>query len=323
MSSWAAAYAGRRVVVLGASGFIGRWVARALAERGAHVIAVGREADGVRHAVGAKSAPHQIEVYDFERPLASGWLSALRPDVVFNLAGYGVDRSERDAALARRLNRDLVAELSDAIVSLGVSDWPHARLVHAGSALEYGATGGVLHEGSPTAATMLYGETKLAGTTALVERARASRTRAIVGRLFTVYGAGEHAGRLLPTILGAAASGADVPLSDGLQRRDFAYVEDVAEGLLRLALSSAEPGEIVNLATGVMQPVRKFVEVAAAVAGVPRERLHFGAVPTRPEEMSHTGVSVERLEELTGWRPPADLQAGVRRTLMRLGEEPR
>ena len=321
MKSWAAAYAGRRAVVLGASGFIGRWVARALAERDAHVIAVGRDADSVRSAVGARNAPDQVEAYDFERPLASGWLSALSPDVVFNLAGYGVDRSERDETLARRLNRDLVAELCDAVTSLGASDWPHARLVHAGSALEYGTTGGMLHEGSPTAATTLYGETKLAGTTALVERAHASRTRAIVARLFTVYGAGEHAGRLLPTILGAATSGAVVPLSDGMQRRDFAYVEDVAEGLLRLAVSTAEPGEVVNLATGVMQPVRKFVEAAAAVAGVPRERLHFGSVPTRPEEMSHTGVSVERLDELAEWRPSPDLQSGIRRTLMRLSSE--
>jgi nucleoside-diphosphate-sugar epimerase len=308
--------------VLGASGFIGRWVARALVERGAHVVAVGvavgRDAESVRGALGAKSAPQQIEVFDLEQPLASGWLSALAPDVVFNLAGYGVDRSERDAHVARRLNKDLVAELTDAVAALGASDWPHVRLVHAGSALEYGTTGGVLHEGSPTQATTLYGETKLAGTVALVERARASKTRAIVARLFTVYGAGEHAGRLLPTILAAATSGADVPLSDGLQRRDFAYVEDVAEGLLRLAVSGAAPGDIVNLATGVMQPVRKFVEVAAAVAGVPRERLRFGAVPTRPEEMSHTGVSVKRLEELTGWHASPDLQSGVRRTLIRL-----
>lgn len=321
MSGWAAAYAGRRAVVLGASGFIGRWVARALVQRRAYVIAVGRDADAVRSAIGAKSSPQQVEVYDLARPLASGWLSALNPDVVFNLAGYGVDRSERDEALARRLNRDLVAELTDAVASLGASDWRHALLVHAGSALEYGSTRGVLHEESPTAATTLYGETKLAGTTALVERARAVPTRAIVARLFTVYGAGEHAGRLLPTILAAATSGADVPLSDGLQRRDFAYVEDVAEGLLRLAVSSVQPGEVVNLASGVIQPVRKFVEAAAAVAGVPRERLHFGALPTRPEEMAHTGVSLERLEELTSWRPSHDLQSGVRRTLMRMARD--
>jgi nucleoside-diphosphate-sugar epimerase len=229
-----------------------------------------------------------------------------------------VDRTERDETLARRVNSDLVAELTDAVSSLGTSDWRHVRLVHVGSALEYGTTGGVLHEGSPTAATTLYGETKLAGSTALVQRARASQLRATVARLFTVYGAGEHAGRLLPTILGAAARGADVPLSDGRQRRDFAYVEDVAEGLLRLAVSDVRPGEVVNLASGVMQPVRKFVEAAAAIAGVPRERLHFGAVPTRPEEMAHTGVSVERLDELTGWRPSADLQAGIRRALMRM-----
>lgn len=321
--SWSAPYEGRRAVVLGASGFIGRWVSRALTDRGARVIAVGRDADSVRAALGARHATERIEVYDLERPLASGWLSALAPDVVFNLAGYGVDRSERDSRLAHRLNRELVAELTDAVAALGADDWPHVRLVHVGSALEYGKTGGVLRESSPTAATTLYGATKLAGTLALTERARAANSRAIVARLFTVYGAGEHAGRLLPTLLGAAASGADVPLSDGLQQRDFAYVEDVAEALLRVTLSAAAPGEIVNVATGVMQPVRKFVEQAAAVAGVPRERLRFGEVPAREDEMSPAGVSVDRLQELLGWLPPHDVQSGVRRTLMRLGESAR
>ena len=277
MSDWSRAYAGRRAVVLGASGFIGRWVARALADRGAQVIAVGRARARVENALRQAGAAGDVVPRDLARSALRTWLARLKPDVVFNLAGYGVDPSERDRALAQRMNHQLVAELAEAMASLGSTDWPHVRLVHTGSALEYGSTGGVLREDSPSATTTLYGETKLAGTTALVERARAGGTRAIVARLFTVYGPGEHAGRLLPTLLAAAASGSDVELSEGVQRRDFAYVEDVAEGLLRLAVSPAEPGDVVNLATGVMQSVRDFVQTSAHVAHMARDRLLFGA----------------------------------------------
>lgn len=319
MSDWTRVYAGRRAVVLGASGFVGRWVARALADCGAHVVAVGRDRALVQRALREAGTACDVMPRDLPGTALRVWLAHLKADVVFNLAGYGVDPTERDPALARRLNHELVAELVEAVASLGNTDWPHVRLVHAGSALEYGSTGGVLREGSATATTTLYGETKLAGTTALVDRSRASGARALVARLFTVYGPGEHVGRLLPTLLAAAASGADAVLTEGLQRRDFTYVEDVAEGMLRLAVSAAVPGEVVNLATGVMHSVRDFVQTSALVADLPRDRLQFGAVATRPEEMSHTGVSVARLVALTGWRPSDDLESGVRRTLARLG----
>lgn len=320
MSGWRRSYAGRRAVVLGASGFIGRWTARLLHDCGAHVVAVGRDGAAVEHALGGARSGIEVVVQDFVGTDPQSWLGDLEPDVVFNLVGYGVDRTERDAALSRRLNHEFVAQLTHAVAALGNAHWPHVRLVHTGSALEYGSTGGVLREDSPTAASTEYGKTKLAGSMALVQTARATGCRALVARLFTVYGPGEHAGRLLPSVLSALGSSGPVPMSDGLQQRDFAYVEDVAEGMVRLTVSNAEPGAIVNLASGVMQTVRHFVAAAAAVCGISRDRFNFGAIPRREEEMRQTGVSVERLTSLAGWRPSEDIASGVRRTLARLAE---
>jgi nucleoside-diphosphate-sugar epimerase len=285
---------------------------------GAEVIAVGRDRDAVAAALG----PRRVEIVesDLTSQLPTGWLSALQPDVVFNLAGYGVDRKERDEHLARRLNHEVVAAVASEVATLGATDWPFARLVHVGSALEYGTTEGVLSEESPAAATTLYGITKLAGTQAVVRAAREEGVRGVVGRLFTVYGPGEHAGRLLPSILAAAASGSLLPLSDGEQRRDFTYVEDAVEGLLRLAVSAVAAGEVINVATGVMQRVRDFVTVAAAICGIPNEKLQFGALPRLQEEMRQSGVSVARLRQLTGWLPTPDLETGIRRAIARSTE---
>ncbi|MGQ0537992.1 MAG: NAD-dependent epimerase/dehydratase family protein [Gemmatimonadaceae bacterium] len=323
MKSWCEVYRGRRTLVLGASGFVGRWVARGLADCGAHVLAAGRDAAALEQALHAAGLAGRYETV--LRDLALGgiadWLRPLEADVVFNLAGYGVERSERDEARAQRINAALVAELASAVHGAPGS-WPYARLLHTGSALEYGVSGGVLREDSATQPTTLYGATKLAGVLALVRQSRASRTRAVVARLFTVYGPGEHAGRLLPSILDGRDGRRTVHLSAGTQLRDFTYVEDVAEGLLRLGVADAEPGTVVNLATGVMQPVREFAEVAARVVGMSRELLNFGALRPRAEEMLHTGVSVDRLLALCdGWRPSPDIASGVARTLARQAQE--
>ncbi|MEW5918372.1 MAG: NAD-dependent epimerase/dehydratase family protein, partial [Gemmatimonadota bacterium] len=186
MSDWTHAYAGRRAVVFGASGFIGRWTVRALADVGANVVAVGRRHSAVAAALGGARA--DIVEYDLAFPLAADWLQSLNPDVVFNLAGYGVDRTERDERIARRLNQEFVGELAHHVSLLGNTGWRHARLVHAGSALEYGSVEGVLREDALPAATTLYGRTKLGGTQVIAECAHATGLRAVVGRLFTVYG---------------------------------------------------------------------------------------------------------------------------------------
>jgi nucleoside-diphosphate-sugar epimerase len=92
-------------------------------------------------------------------------------------------------------------------------------------------------------------------------------------------------------------------------------VEDVAEGLLRLGLSEAMPGEVVNLATGKLTSVRAFAETAADVLQISAQRLHFGALPTRSAEMAHAPVAIGRLRELVDWTPPTEIKQGIRRTV--------
>lgn len=310
----------KRALVLGASGFIGYWLARALQAQGAHVTCAVRTAEAAQRLT-SEHLGHVVvrrdltALDDLER-----WVPALHPAVVFNLAGYGVDRDERDDALAELINHQMVATLAKVVATLPHDEWIGLRLVHVGSALEYGTTGGVLAEDSLCAPTTVYGQTKLAGTRAVQEVAKGAGLDACIARLFTVYGALEHSGRLLPSILQAARTGEPLPLSEGTQRRDFAYVEDVVEGLLRLAVSDVRPGEVVNLATGAMHSVRDFVEAASAIVHLDAASLKFGAVPQRAEEMSHEGVSVARLRALTEWAPTDDITEGVARTIGRLAE---
>ena len=162
--------------------------------------------------------------------------------------------------------------------------------------------------------TTRYGITKLAGTKAVERCAIATGLLATTARLFTVYGAGEHEGRLVPTLVAAAQHGRDIDLSLGTQRRDFTFVEDVAEGLLRLGAAQGEPGWTINLATGSLLTVRKFSEIAARVLRLRDGQLHFGALPTRPDEMAHEVVTTARCRALLGWRPGTLPEAGLRAT---------
>lgn len=316
MSDERSPYHGTLVVVLGASGFIGRWVALALMRAGAHLCLGVRDAERAAELFGSIGLAGQVLATDLtEAGGVAKLVTECSPAAIFNLAGYGVDPRERDPLMAAKVNAELPPVLVRAMRDNGDRRWKGQQVIHAGSALEYGTATGMLTETTQEAPTTLYGQTKLEGTQRLAETARETGTRAVTARLFTVYGPGEHDGRLLPTLIASRYHREPIPLTTGLQRRDFTYVADVVEGLLRLGAAPAEDAGHVNLATGTLTTVRAFVETAADVMGIDRARLDFGAIPTRSEEQRHDDVSVEKLRSLTGWAPAITIREGIRRSL--------
>jgi UDP-glucose 4-epimerase len=308
------AYRGVPALVLGGSGFIGAWTARALAGCGAAVTVAARDAARAAAVLGAARSAIHILAADLTRPgSVEALIDAARPAIVFNLAGYGVDASERDPRVMAALNAGVVEALCAGMAGVSGDGWHGLRLVQAGSALEYGTVRGTLREDMPVNPTTEYGRTKLQATRA-VELGAASGLRGVVARLFTVYGPGEHPHRLLPALMRTARAGVRLALTSGRQPRDFTYVEDVAEGLLRLGVSRAPPGAVVNLATARLATVREFVETAVSVIGIDPSLLEFGVLPEREEEMWHGDVDVSRLRDLTSWTPPTSLAEGIRRT---------
>ena len=308
-------YRGARVLVVGGTGFVGRhllarlapldvaqlaWTARdaALGEPDALGLAQGR---GVRVDLRDDAAVRSL-------------VAELRPSITFNAAGYGVDPEERDEEAAVAINDRFVGVLAGELSRRRDPAWRGLDLVHVGSALEYGSASGDLNESTEPAPTTLYGRTKLAGTQRLAARSLDTLCRGVTARLFMLYGPGEHAGRLVPQLLKTAATRAPLLLTAGTQERDFTYVGDAAEGLLRLGVSTAKPGEVVNLATGVLTSVRNFVQRAARVLEIPAELLHFGELPTRPEEMRHGPVALGRAKELLDWLPATTIEEGLRKT---------
>ncbi len=317
-ATWDRPYAGARALVLGGTGFVGRWLVRALAAKGTDVHLTARNVPEARSALAAESTRASVVAADLSRPGVAGDVTdRVAPDVVFNLAVHGVDPSERDPAMMATINTELVKDLCARLLAPRGGNWPGVRLVHVGSALEYGSASGHLGEDGIAVPTTDYGRSKLAGTEHIQAIAQATGLGSVVARLFAVYGPGEHDGRLLPSLQRLARTSGRIGLTSGRQRRDFTYVEDAVEGLLRLAVSPVPPGAVVNVATGALTSVRDFALTAAALLGLDPVALEFGVLPTRPEEMVHDEVDVTRLEALTGWRPRTSVADGLRQSLER------
>lgn len=313
-------YLGVRVLVTGGTGLIGRRVVAALLDAGADVAVLAREA--------RKVDPAQVErvrvmQHDLTNPgeIASA-IAAWRPSITFNLAAYGVGRAERDDVTAHHVNMLAVTEAIEAISSLIDDAWTGPRIVQAGSAFEYGAIEQSQDEKAQPLPTTTYGQTKLAATTLLQYAREEAGFPSVTARLFTVFGPGEKLPRLFPTLLEARKTAGRIPLSIGTQPRDWLYVDDAAEGLVRLGLvpkakilSEQHPFDTpaINLASGKLTTVKDFVLAAAKVFGIEPSRLGFGDIPLLSEDTFQSQVPVARLKAATGWLPPAGPQSGLDR----------
>jgi nucleoside-diphosphate-sugar epimerase len=308
-------YSGVPVLVTGASGFIGRWIARSLTDAGADLTLAVRDEDTMERVARRYGIQGAIRVVDFTDGAAIARLfAAVQPAITFNAIGYGVAPDERSPTALETLNALAVTRVAEAMHKHADGSWPRTQLVHLGSAAEYGGASGDLVETTDPRPTTAYGRTKLAGSEALATFCRSAGLRAVTLRLFTVYGPGEHAGRLLPSLLDGLESRSPVPLSSGSQRRDFTYVEDAAEAAIRFGGVEVPPGWIVNVATGRLTTVREFAETAARVLHMPPDRLRFGVVPVASTEMQHEPVNTARIFSVLGWRPARTIEEGVRAT---------
>jgi nucleoside-diphosphate-sugar epimerase len=309
-------YAGARALVFGASGFVGRRVAQALSQCGAVVYPVVRSRSAAASLAPADPSVCEVPGFDLrDEPGVRALFERIRPAITFNLAGYGINPDERDEETAHEINAVVPMTIARAAHSYSDQTWSGQQMIHAGSALEYGTTQGDLAEDSLPQPSTLYGRSKLEGTRNLASFASSTGLRASTARLFMVYGPGERQSRLLPSLIRVARTGEALDLTDGMQRRDFTYLDDAVEGLLRLGVSAASPGEVINVATGKLTSVREFAEIAAKLLRISPELLRFGALPRRSEEMCHENVNVVHLRRHTSWIPSISPTEGISRTV--------
>jgi UDP-glucose 4-epimerase len=145
------------------------------------------------------------------------------------------------------------------------------------------------------------------------------RRRAIIGRLFNLYGPRETNQHIVPEILSQVRSGSEVLwLGDLTSKRDLVPVADAAKAVVETLEQSTAGVSIVNVGTGVSVSMREVVDRIAELTGRPL-RVEMDSSRLRPVERPHLQASVERLRAMIGWVPHGDLRRGLRDLLRQEG----
>lgn len=132
--------------------------------------------------------------------------------------------------------------------------------------------------------------------------------------IFQAYGPGQPSQMLIPAALQAARSGTDFPLTEGRQEKDWIYLDDIVEGLIRMLDAPLLAGDTVELGTGRSTAVREVVQMIYDLVGQGGGPL-FGALPSRPGEEQHQVSDSARLLAQLNWQPSILLHEGLRRLI--------
>ncbi|MHB1567568.1 MAG: NAD-dependent epimerase/dehydratase family protein [Solirubrobacteraceae bacterium] len=279
-----------RVLVTGATGFIGRGTLAPLLEAGMEV-----------HAVSSKPAPNDSPVgvqwhqVDLLAPGAERELASVGASHLLHLAWY----AEPGRFWRAAENLDWVAASLRLLRAFSCAEYEWVDETHCSETL------------TPTRPATLYGTAKHSLHAIAQSYASEVGLSLAWGRVFFVFGPHEHPARLAGSVASALVAGREAPCSHGEQVRDFLYAPELASAFVTL-LRSPVTGA-VNLASGRPARVRDLIEAIAEAAGRP-DLVRLGARPSAPEPLSLT-ADVGRLRDEVGWSPSLSMSEAAQLTV--------
>ncbi len=285
-----------KAVITGAAGFAGFSVTGELLKRGYEVYAVLRP--GSEHnerLMGLSGNLYLIESDQSDFDGISDKISC-QCDLFFHLAWSGA----RDDFEAQFQNVENTLKALESAGKLGCK-----RFIGIGSQAEYGICDIMSEDVAPNPINA-YGAAKTAAMYLTKRRAEQLGIEWIWGRIFSLYGDYEPAGRMLPDLIDSLISDKDINLSSCEQHWDYLHVRDAAAAIVLLG-EKGHSGEIYNIANGSYRPLREYVEEAKSLFPY-KGHIKYGP---KVDPFISLKPDVSKITEHTSWKPVIGFSEGV------------
>ncbi|HVT20890.1 MAG TPA: NAD-dependent epimerase/dehydratase family protein [Mycobacteriales bacterium] len=306
------ALAGKRVLVTGASGFIGSHLTRRLVAEGAQVNALTSTVSSVYPArlleIRDSITLHEASLDD--RGAMELLADEVKPEYVFHLGAYThVGKSWNRVDECIQVNIQGTVNLLMAVERHGFT-----RFLNTGTSEIYGDIDVPFREDDAVHPISPYSVSKHCAEEYCRLFADARGLPLVRVRPFNAYGPMQSPDRVIPEIISRALQGQPLKMTQGTQTREFNYVEDLADGFVALATAPGIDGELFNLGCGREVSMRDMATMILRLMGDPIKP-EFGALPERPIEIYRMHADVEKTRERVGWTSTVSLEDGLERTI--------
>ncbi len=293
----------KTVLLTGARGFIGTQCLESLLESGFKVHAVSSRG---RYNYSSQNVEwHHADLHNAEHLLKL--MAEVKPEYLLHLAWEVTPEVCWHSWENLRWVKSSLSLLQAFVESGG------RRVVMAGSCAEYDWNYGYCTEKqTPLNPSNLYGICKSALHKMIEGAGNELNISTAWGRLFFLFGPGEHPDRLVAAVVNSLLRGEEAYCTKGEQIRDYIYVKDAAAAMTALLESKVEGP--VNIASGRPIVLKELIGEAARMAGDP-QLVKLGALAASKDDPPLLLANTARLNEEVGWRPQYTLTEGLTETV--------
>jgi UDP-glucose 4-epimerase len=304
--------AGARVLVTGATGFIGSHLCRRLLDDGAHVHALTSTVSSI-YPVRLVDIRDRIHLHGGNLNDSGGMASVVEradPQIVFHLGAYTHVGKSWD-----RVDECLQTNIHGSVNLLQVlARSNYERFVYTSTSEVYGDVAVPFQEDAAVDPVSPYAVSKYAGERFCRMLQRGRSWPIVVVRPFNAYGPAQSPDRIVPEIIVKALRGERLAMTEGRQTREFNYVEDLVDGFVRAATVPGVEGDVFNIGGGEEISMRDLAKTILELMGDPITP-EFGALPNRPAEVWSMRSDVTKARDRLGLRPARPLREGLERTI--------
>lgn len=228
-------------------------------------------------------------------------------DYVVNLAGY-VDHSKSNQITKTHFNG--CKNLANYFLNTEIK-----KFVQIGSSIEYGKEKSPQKENDKKfqKTSSVYGSAKLLSTKYLLNLKKKYNFPSVILRLYLIYGPNQDANRIIPITIINSIQNNRFDCSKGKQLRDFLYIDDLINAIIKTLRRRNLIGQIINIGSGKPTSIKKLILNICTLAkgGQPQ----FGKISLRGDEIDKLYPNISKSIKLLNWKPKISLKNGLKKTI--------
>lgn len=291
----------RKILIIGGTGFIGFHLAKKVLKLGWKVTSISRKKPKKKRILG--KVIYKICDITNKKLLQK----KIKPnfDYVVNLGGH-VDHSNKEKTYLSHYVG--LKNLTD----IFLTNYPKS-FIQIGTGGEYGKTKSPHKENNICKPISIYNKSKLLSSKLLLNLYSTVGFPCTILRLYQAFGTHQDTNRLIPIVIHNCMHNRSFSCSDGSQFRDFIYIDDLVNIIIRCIRSKKAKGEIFNVGTGKPRKIKNLINSINLV--IKKGKPLFGKIKLRSDEAKKTYPSIKKAKKFLKWKPIVSFEDGLKKTI--------
>jgi len=293
-----------KILVLGGNGFIGDHLIKCCLKKKWRVVSLSKNLPPLKKRL------QKVEYLSCDISNHKELKKKIKPnyDYVVNLSGY-IDHSNDKKIIKTHYTG------CKNLTQIFKTKYP-TSFVQIGSGLEYGNLKSPHREDKVVNLNSIksnYSKAKYLATKHIIKLAKKNNFPGVVVRFYQVYGPGQNTNRLIPFVIKSCKNDEEFPCSSGNQTKDFLYVTDAIDAIIKILESKNCHGEIINVGYGRPIRVKKIILLIRNFVkkGMPQ----FNKIKLRKDEPPEYYPNIKKAHKIIGWKPKISLTKGIKLTI--------